>query len=926
MAEHPLVEQYLTRLERALSGASRQERDEVLTDIRGHITEAMAAGSPVEDVLAALGPVDQLARAYAAEIPLHPAAPRLRLPVFRRAPRSVNELPEKVVRLQRRSHFMDTLRQDVRFGVRLLWKDKGFTAAAVLTLALCLGANAALFSVVHNVLLKPLAFPHPEQLVYVYDSFPNAGAERAGASVVDYYDRLRSINVFQQQALYTLHSRSINAADRPQQVDLMEVTPSFFPLLQVAPVLGRTFTPEEGKVGQEHEVVLSYATWQELYGGRKDVIGKALRISDVPYTIVGVMPRTFSFMEPDVRAWVPAAFTDADKAESSRFSESGEYVARLKAGATVAQAQAQLDALNAANYQRFPQWQTLLEDAGFNVIAVPLERDMVRDVRTMLYLLWGGALFVLLLGAINVANLTLVRSRVRLREMMTRAALGAGRLRLARQIVTESLVVSVASALGALFLGYAGLRAFGLLNLQELPRGADIHLDGTTVAVVLALSAAVGVLISAIPALSIFRTDVAGVFREDVRTGTAGRGTRTLRRLLVATQIAVAFVLLVGAGLLLASFQRVLAADPGFNPARVLTASVRLPPTRYGDHTAVAAFANQALVSIRALPGVVRAGATDSIPLSDNYGSSVIEAEGYHPRPSESVLSPLRSSVSPGYFEALQIALVKGRFFTDRDTADAPGVIIIDQRLAQHFWPDQNPIGRRMYMPTSPDDLTVTPRTKFLTVVGVVHNVAASGVDRADKLVGAYYFPIAQAPQNVLTFTIRTEGDPSSLINSVRRTVANLDPQLPLYDIETMVQRTNHALVNRRSPLMLSIGFGAVALFLSAIGIYGVLAYLVAQRRKEIGIRIALGSSSRQVFRMILREGLVVLAVGFAIGLIGALAMARTLQSQLYGVVATDPRVLTAATVLLALVALVACLVPAGRAARVDPVIALRQE
>jgi predicted permease len=822
---------------------------------------------------------------------------------------------------------MDSLLQDIRFGVRLLWKDKGFTVAAVLTLAVCLGANAALFSVVHNVLLKPLAFPHPEQLVYVYDSFPNAGADRAACSVVDYYDRLRRISVFQQQAIYAQHSRSINVADRPEQVDTMEVTPSFFPLLQVSPLLGRTFTPEEGEVGREHEVVLSYAAWQELYGGRRDAIGKTLRVSDVPYTIIGVMPRTFSFIDPKVRAWVPAAFTDGEKAESARFNENYEYVARLKPGATVTQAQEQLDALSAANFQRFPQWRQLLKDAGFHVVAVPLESDLVRDVKTMLYLLWGGALFVLLLGAINVANLALVRSLVRLREMMTRAALGASRLRLARQIVTESFVVSAVSALGALLLGYAGLRAFGLLNLEELPRGADIHLDAATVAVVLALAAAVGLLIAIIPVLSILSTDVAGVFHEDARTGTAGRGARTLRRFLVVTQVAVAFVLLVGAGLLLASFQRVLSADPGFNPAKVLTASVRLPQTRYRDDASVAAFASRALDAIRALPGVVHAGATDSIPLGDDYGSSVIEAEGYHPRPGESVLTPLRSSVSPGYFEALQIALVRGRFFSDRDTADAPGVIIVDDRLAQHFWPNEDPIGHRMYMPTSPDDLAaITPKTKFLTVVGVVHEVAVNGVDREDKQVGAYYFPMAQFPRYGFTFTISTAGDPSSLINSVRAAIAGIDPELPLYDIQTMVQRMDQALVNRRSPLMLSIAFGAVALFLSAIGIYGVLAYLVAQRRKEIGIRIALGSSGQQVFRLILREGLVVLAVGFAIGLIGALAMARTLQSQLYGVGATDPRVLAAATVLLGIVALVACLVPAGRAARVDPVIALRQE
>ncbi|HEY7790657.1 MAG TPA: ABC transporter permease [Vicinamibacterales bacterium] len=822
---------------------------------------------------------------------------------------------------------MESLLQDVRFGIRLLWKDKSFTAAAVLTLALCLGANAALFSVVHNVLLKPLPFPHPEQLVYVYDSFPNAGASRAGSSVVDYDDRLRSISVFQNQAVYAEHSLSLNAADRPEQVKVMTVTPSFFPLLQVGPMLGRTFAPEEGEPGRDHEVVLSYATWQELYGGRRDIVGQTVRVGDVPHTIVGIMPRGFSFIDTDVRAWVPTAFTPEQKSEDDRFNESYEYLARLKPGATVAQAQAQLDSLGAANFDRLTQWQQILKNAGFHVVAVSFEQDLVRDVRTMLYLLWGGALFVLLLGAINVANLTLVRSRVRLREMMTRAALGASRLRLARQLITEALVITGVSALGALLLGYAGLRAFGLLSLQELPRGADIHLDAMTVAVVFGLAAIVGILIAVIPVVSVLRDDVAGVFHEDARTGTAGQGARTLRRLLVITQVAAAFVLLVGAGLLLASFQHVLATDPGFKPRQTLTASVRLPATRYADDPSMIAFVDRALVAIRTLPGVVSAGATNTIPLSGNYNSSVIEAEGYQMRPGESVISPDRTAVTPGYFDAMGIPLIKGRAFTERDKADAPGVVIVDERLAHHFWPTQDPIGRRMYLPTNANDLAViTPKTKMLTVVGVVGNTMIRGLADGETPVGAYYFPFAQDAQRQLSFAIRTTGDPANLIGGVRAKLASVDRELPLYDTLTMVQREDKALVNRRSPLMLSIGFGAVALFLSAIGIYGVLAYLVAQRRKEIGIRIALGSSGSEIFRLILREGLVVLAIGFALGLVGALVVARTLQSQLYGVGSTDPRVLIGVTIVLGAVALAACLVPAGRAARVNPVVALRQE
>ncbi|MDE3154203.1 MAG: ABC transporter permease [Acidobacteriota bacterium] len=822
---------------------------------------------------------------------------------------------------------MDALLQDLRFGLRLLWKDKGFTLAAVLTLAVCLGANAALFTVVDSVLLRPLAFPHPEQLVYVYDSFPGAGIPRAGASVLDYLDRVKGVPAFSQSALWTNHSLSLNAGNRPQQVTVMEVTPSFFPLLQASPLLGRAFTESEGEVGHEHAVILSYATWQQLYGGRRDALGQDLRVNDVPYTIVGVMPRGFTFDDPDVRAWIPAAFTDAEKSEDARFDENYDFIGRLKAGATLAQARTQLAALDRENYQRFPQWQHILKDTGFHTEAVGLQSDLVRNVKAMLYLLWGGALFVLLIGAVNVANLALVRSRVRLRELATRAALGADRLRLARQLITESVVVAVAGGGLGLLVGYGALRGFSLLNLRDLPRGSEIQMTGAVVAFVLGLAALVGVLIALVPVASVLRADLAAVFHEDARTGTAGRRAQVVRRTLVIAQVGLAFVLLFGAGLLLASFQKVLAVDPGFDPQHVLTASVRMPDARYPNGTALAQFSKRALDAIRTLPGVVSAGATTNVPLGGNYSSSVILAEGHQTQPGESIVSPYYASVSPGYFQSMGIALLKGRLFDDHDTADAPKVAIVDEELARHFWGDRDPIGLRLYKPSSMQDpMAITPKTKFYTVVGVVRHVAVRGVARGDKTVGAYYYPLDQDPAHRITFTIRTAGDPSSLIGGLRAKIAALDSELPVYDVETMTQRTDKALVTRRSPLVLSIGFGAVALFLAAIGIYGVLAYLVTQRRKEIGIRIALGSTSGQIFQLILREGVVVLAVGFVAGLLGALAVSRGLTSQLYQVQPANPVVLAGVTAVLAAVALVACLVPAGRATRVDPVVALRQE
>ncbi len=822
---------------------------------------------------------------------------------------------------------MDSLLQDLRFGVRLLWKDTGFTLAAVLTLAVCLGANAALFTVVDTVLLRPLPVPEAGQLVNVYDSFPNAGIPRAGASGPDYFDRARGVPAFSEGALYGDRSVSINAGDRPGQVTVMQVTPSFFPLLKASALLGRTFKEAEGEAGQAHRVVLSYAAWQELYGGRRDAIGRDLRVDDVPYAVVGVMPRGFTFIDPDVRAWVPTAFTAADRSDDARYDQNWDYVGRLKPGATLEQARAQLAAIDRANFERLTQFRQLLKDAGFHVEAVPLQADLVRNVRAMLYLLWGGALFVLLIGAVNVANLALVRSRVRLRELATRAALGAGRLRLARQLVTEALMVAGFGGGLGLFLGYGALRGFSLLNLKELPRGSEIQMNGAVVVFVIGLAALVGLVVALLPVLSIARTDLSAIFREDVRTGSAGRGARVLRRALVVAQVALAFVLLFGAGLLLASFRQVLAVDPGFDPGHVLTASVRLPASRYPNEPSTAQFVDRALASVRGLPGVVAAGATTAIPLGGSFTTSVIMAEGRPPRAGESFVSPYRSAVSPGYFEAMHIALVKGRFFDERDGRDAPRVVIVDEPLARHFWPDEDAIGRRLFRPTNPKDLSAPPSEKdMFTVVGVVRRVSMRGIAQGDKTVGAYYFPVAQTAPNRLTFAIRTAADPDRLIGALREKIASIDPELPVYDTETMGQRTDHALVTRRSPLVLSIGFGAVALFLAAIGIYGVLAYLVTQRRKEIGIRIALGSTRRQVFELILGEGLVVLAVGFVVGLAGAAAVGRGLGSQLYRVEPANPVVLAGAAVLLALVALLACVVPAGRATRIDPAVALRQE
>jgi predicted permease len=819
------------------------------------------------------------------------------------------------------------MQNDLRVGLRLLWKDKAFTTTAALTLALCIGANTALFSVVHNVLLRPLNVPESDRIVLMGNAYPGAGAAIGGSSgVPDYYDRLRETTVYEEQAMYNGRNQSVDQNGTPTRVRVTNVTPSFFRLLRIAPALGRTFTEEDGVVGQDKKVVLSDALWQSQFGGDPGAIGKDIRLDGVPFTVVGVMPKGFYFLNRNVMLWRPLAFTPEQKSDAQRHSNNWQHIARLKPGATVQQAQQQIDALNKANLDRFPQYKELLINAGFHTTVDPLQETLVRDIKKTLYLMWGGALFVLLIGCVNVANLVLVRSRARIKELATRLALGAGRWRVGRQLVVESVLLTMASAAIGLIVGYVTLRLLGTINIQDLPRGEEIRLDNVVIAYTLAVAAAIGFVLGLIPVANVLPANLTTVLREEGRSGTSGRGARTLRRTLVVAQVAFAFVLLIGAGLLFASFRQVLAVDPGFNPDGVLTASIGLPRARYDTDAKLVSFTNEALRRLRALPGVTAAGATDTIPFGGNNSDSVILAEGYQMKPGESVISPNAVDVTPGYFEAMKARLVAGRFIDDRDGASAPKVIMVDETLAKRFWPGQNPIGRRMYKPVDINNLlAITPQTVFLTVIGVVHDLKLHDLTEAKTSVGAYFFPMDQDISSGMTFAIRTAGDATALSGSVRGVLSQLDRELPVFDLQTLEDRMEKSLVSRRSPVLLSVSFGVVALFLSAIGIYGVLAYLVTQRRKEIGIRIALGSSSRGIFELVLREGLFLIGGGFLVGALGAVALRKSLETQLFGVSAGDPLVLATVTLMLASVAVLACALPARRATRIDPIIALAE-
>jgi predicted permease len=821
---------------------------------------------------------------------------------------------------------MQTMYRELKFGIRSMLKDAGFSMTVILTLALCIGANTAIFAIVHSVLLRPLPVPGADEILLMANQYPRAGAAGStNSGAADYYDRLKEITVFEQQAMFDFSDQTVELNGTPEKITGMVATPSLFRLLQVAPLLGRSFNDDEGEIGAEQKVLLSYGLWRQMFAGTSDVLGKQLRLNDRPYTIVGVMPAAFTFMNPDVRLWIPLAFTPEQK--NARHSNSWYNIGRLKPGATLQQAQMQVDAINRENLERFPQWKEILTNAGFHTTVEPLRDMLVKDVKSSLYLLWGGAIFVLLIGAVNIANLSLARVALRRKEFATRLALGASRAQIARQSVVENALLGGVGGLAGVGLGAALLQSLMAIGLKQLPRVTEVRIDGAVVVVALAMALGAGILVGLIPLAHVFRTNLNNALHEDSRTGTAASGTRRIRQSLVVAQIGFAFVLLVGAGLLLISFRRLLSVDPGFKTSGVLTVSVHAPRSAYPADPDLRSFLNRSLEAIRQIPGVTAAGATSTIPFGNNHSDSVIFAEGYVMKPGESLISPRQVHVSPGYFEAMGISMVRGRAFDDRDNEHGPWAVIVDERLARHFWPDRDPVGQRMFQPQNINDLMKTDEhTRWLNVVGVVRDIRMDDLAGNGSPVGAYYFPLAQEPERGFTFAIKGPSDLGAVSREVRSAVARIDPELALFDIHTMAERTELSMSTRKAPMALALGFGGLALFLSGLGIYGVLTYLVTQRRREIGIRVALGCSTSGIAKLVLSEGLALVGIGLILGVAGAAALRKAVQNELYGVQPLDPWIIASVTAVLAIAALAACLLPARRAMQVDPVIVLNEQ
>ncbi|HEY6268971.1 MAG TPA: ABC transporter permease [Candidatus Acidoferrum sp.] len=821
---------------------------------------------------------------------------------------------------------MDAFLLDLKYGIRSLWRDKGFALTVLLTFSVCIAANTALFAIVNSVLLRPLPVAEANSILLMSNEYPKAGASGGNnSSSGDYFDRLREMTIFESQAVFRTHDQTVELNGSPQQIRGMLVTPSWFELLRVSPALGRAFTREEGEIGADQEVILSHGLWQQLYAGDKAALGRDLRISGRPFKIVGVMPPDFTFIEPEVRLWLPLAFTAEQK--TVHHSNNWYHIGRLKPGATLQRAQAQVNALNSENLERMPEFKEILLNAGFHTIVKPLQDMLTADVKKTLYLLWGGAFVVLLIGGLNIANLALARLALRRKELATRIALGAGRVQLMRQLILENLGLALLGGIGGIALGAGLLRTLTAIGLEHFPRAGEVRMDSTVILVSLALSLAAGLFVGLFPIAAISNIGISDALHEDSRTGTTGKKSRSVRQLLVAAQIGFAFALLMGAGLLLASFRLLSQVDPGFNSNGVVTASVALPRSRYSKPEERRDFMNRALPAVRAIPGVSLAGATEAIPLGGNHNDSVILAEGYQMKPGESLVSPLNISVTPGYFETLGIEMVRGRSFDERDNDTGPHVVIVDERLAQHFWPDRNPIGRRMYMPGDPKDLLkIDEHTIWITVVGVARTLRYENLDGSGAPVGAYYFPNSQQPAGGFTFTLKTAADSGSILRALRAEISRLDPDIAVFDIHSMSERIDLSLASRRTSMLLANAFGAVALFLATLGIYGVLAYLVARRTREIGIRVALGSSGGGILKLVLREGFQLVALGLVLGVVGAVFLQKAVASEIYGVRPLDPLVLASVMALLAIVALAACAVPARRAMRVDPMVALRSE
>ncbi|MBI3667063.1 MAG: ABC transporter permease, partial [Acidobacteria bacterium] len=797
-----------------------------------------------------------------------------------------------------------------------------FTAVAVLALAVGIGANTAIFSVVNAVLLRPLPYHDSARLIRVWSSEPAKGIPRMGFAPPDFRDLRDQNQVFEGMAAYYFNAFNLAGTGSPERLRGTIVTPNLFSLLGVAPAEGRGFQPEEETFGRHRIVVLSHGLWQRRFASDPGILNQALQLNGAPYTVVGIMPPQFQFPTDQIELWAPMAFAPDDEM-NTRDNHFVDAVARLKPGVALEQARANVDTI-ARRLER-EHW----ENAGIGAVVESYQEALVGDARRALLILLGAVALVLLIACANVANLLLARAAAREREIAIRAALGAGRFRLLRQLLAESLLLAAIGGALGLLLAYWSLDGLVALGGSSLPRAQEVGIDGRILSFTLGLSLLTGLIFGLAPSLHATRSGLA-------RSLKLPRHRLSASRLLVVSEISLALVLLVGAGLLIRSFHRLLRVNPGFQAEKVWTAQLTLPDSKYRQTRKSAAFIAQLLKEIEALPSVQAAGATTSLPLSSAGGwGKFISIEGRPPATSlEQVPVVQYRQVTPAYFSAMGIRLLKGRLFTERDNPDAAGAAIINSALARRFWPNEDPIGKRIWM-GPPESLLIPllrPGQRFdpfprLTIVGIVEDVKHDGLSQV--AVPEVFHPHFQGGEETATYlflAVRTTADPLALSSAVRAKLSALDPELPLANVMTMEQRLSDSVSRPRSTMLLLGVFAALALTLASVGLYGVISYSVAQRTHEIGIRMALGARQADVLQLVLKQGIRLVAIGLAVGLAAALALSRLLSSLLFGVSAADPATFFVVSVLLTAIALLASYIPARRAARVDPMAALRYE
>ncbi len=803
---------------------------------------------------------------------------------------------------------------DIRYALRQLAKAPGFTLVAVLTLALCIGANSAIFSVIRAILLKPYPWPGSENLVYIYNTYPLMGLPNAGVSIPDYLDRRSGVTGFADSAMYTRRGLNLTGGGEPEMIAGVMATPSLFSTLQSGALLGRVFNEDDAKPDAPATVVLSHALWKQRFGSDPAIVGRSISLNDRPVTVIAVMPQDFYYPSPKTQAWVPFAFTPAERSDKERGTEFSQMIARLKPGVTLATVQRDLDLIQARNAERLPESRYFWKTSGFDGHVAGFLEQNVQNVRGMLWLVQAGVAAALLIGCANVASLLLARAVTREKELAIRTALGASRLRVVRMLLTESLVLFLAGGLLGVLVAVWSIDALQGMGLSTLPRAYGVSLDPTVFAFTLACAAVSGLVFGALPAWSGSRDNPTASLKEAGGRGTAGRRTQRLRGALVVVEIGLAVMLVATAGLLIKSFIRLQRVDPGFVPSGLLTAQVALPPKKYDQPEKIAAFHDAVVARLAAAPGIIVAGATDSLPFSGNDSSASYSSPDIVVPPDAAQPHAMVRFADPGCRRALGLTLLQGRWFDDTDTAAARPVAVVDRTLVDRYWKGRDPLGKR-----------IQQNGKLWSIVGVVAKVKVRTLEEnSDK--EAIYYPLAQSPQSALMFVARTQGDPAPLASAMREAVHAADPNLPVFDVRTMSQRMNDAAQPRRAPMILLSVFSGLAIVLAMLGVYGVLAYSVAQRTTEFGVRMALGASPGQIATLVLRTGFLLIAGGIASGLAGYLALSRLVASLLYATDSTDPITLAAAPVALGLVALAACLLPALRATRVEPMAALRQE